>query len=36
MSRHWPKVRLGEVLRHSKEMAELQADTEYSEITVRL
>ncbi len=36
MSRHWPKVRLGEVLRRSDEMAELHADTEYSEITVRL
>lgn len=36
MSRHWPKVRLGEVLRRSEEMAVLQADTEYSEITVRL
>lgn len=36
MSRHWPKVRLGEVLRRSEEMAELHADTEYSEITVRL
>ncbi len=36
MSRHWPKVRLGEVLRRSEEMAELQADTEYSGITVRL
>ena len=36
MSRHWPKVRLGEVLRRSEETAVLQADTEYSEITVRL
>lgn len=36
MSRHWPRVRLGEVLRRSEEMAVLQADAEYSEITVRL
>lgn len=36
MSRHWPKVVLSEVLRRSEEMAVLQADTEYSEITVRL
>lgn len=36
MSRHWPRVRLGEVLRRSEEAAVLQADTEYSEITVRL
>lgn len=36
MSRHWPRERLGEVLRRSEEMAVLQADTEYSEITVRL
>lgn len=36
MSASWPKVRLGEVLRRSEEVATPDALTEYQEITVRL
>ena len=36
MSKAWPKVRLGEVLKRSDETVEPSADTEYREITVRL
>jgi type I restriction enzyme S subunit len=32
----WPKVKLGEVLRHSEETIELQPDAEYRQITVKL
>ena len=36
MSKPWPKIRLGEVLRRSEETVEPKADAEYREITVRL
>jgi len=36
MSKQWPKVKLGDVLRRTDETIEPQADTEYREITVRL
>ncbi len=36
MSRQWPKVTLGEVLRRSEETIQPQAEAEYREITVRL
>jgi len=36
MSKPWPTVRLGEVLRRSEETIEPEADAEYREITVRL
>src|ERR1017187_8616752 len=36
MSKQWPTVRLGELLRRSDEAVEPQVDAEYREITVRL
>jgi type I restriction enzyme S subunit len=36
MSKLWPTVRLGEVLRRSEETIELQPDASYRQITVRL
>lgn len=36
MSRAWPRVRLGEVLRRSTEIATTLPDAEYDEITVKL
>ena len=36
MSKSWPTVRLGEVLRRSEETIELQPDVEYRQITVKL
>jgi len=36
MSKAWPKVRLGEVLKRSTEPIEPTVDAEYREITVRL
>lgn len=36
MSKQWPKVKLGEVLRRSDEIIELQPDAKYREITVKL
>jgi len=36
MTKPWPNVRLGEVLRRSDELIEPSPDAEYSEITVRL
>lgn len=34
--KHWPTVRLGEVLRRSEETIELQPDAQYRQITVKL
>jgi type I restriction enzyme S subunit len=36
MSKHWPKVKLGEVLERSEEIIDLQPDTAYRQITVKL
>jgi len=36
MSKEWPKIRLGNLLRRSDEIVMPQADVEYREITVRL
>ena len=36
MSKPWPMVRLGEVMRRSEEAIELQPDAEYRQITVKL
>ena len=36
MTKPWPNVRLGEVLRRSEETIELQPDAEYRQITVKL
>ena len=36
MNKMWPTVRLGKVLRRSEETIELQPDSEYRQITVRL
>ena len=36
MSRHWPRVRLGDLLSRSDETIALQPDAEYREVTVRL
>ena len=36
MSKAWPKVKLGDMLRRSEETIELQPDTEYRQITVKL
>ncbi|MBX6364076.1 MAG: restriction endonuclease subunit S, partial [Gemmatimonadetes bacterium] len=36
MSKAWPRVRLGEVLRRSTEIATISPDAEYDEITVKL
>lgn len=36
MNKSWPRVRLGDVLRRSEEMAVIVPDVEYREITVRL
>lgn len=36
MSKQWPKVKLGEVLRRSEEAVDLQPDAAYRQITVKL
>src|SRR5258707_11481595 len=36
MSKAWPMVKLGEMLRRSEETIELQPDVEYRQITVKL
>jgi type I restriction enzyme S subunit len=36
MNKHWPKVSLGEVLRRSEEIIDLQPDAAYRQITVKL
>lgn len=36
MSKSWPKVKLGEVLRRSQETLEIEPGSEYCEVTVRL
>ena len=36
MSKQWPKVKLGEVLRRVEETIDLQPDAAYRQITVNL
>lgn len=36
MSKPWPRVKLGDVLKRSDETAQPAVDTEYKEITIRL